>query len=391
MTPGQDRAKSPEGLDDVVASVRRFVRREVVPREGEIEERDEVPADLRRQAIDMGLFGYTIPEEYGGLGMTVLDDVRLAMELGYTSLAFRSMFGTNVGLAGKVLVNAGTPEQRQAWLPRLADGAVASFALTEAEAGSDPSGMTTRATRDGDDFVINGAKRFITNAPIADVFMVFARTGTGPRPTDGISCFLVEAGTPGLTVGPKDVKTGQAGAWTSEVLLDDLRVPAAALVGGAEGVGFATAMRSLATGRLHLAALSVGTIERLLDESVAYAATSRQGGAPIGRFQLVQAMLAETRTDLDAARALVLDAAERYAAGVDPRIGPSTAKLFSTRAAVAAADRALQIHGGMGFMRGTTVERIARDVRVLPVYEGTTQIQQLIIGRELLAAHGGSA
>jgi acyl-CoA dehydrogenase len=371
----------------VIDAVRDFIRAEVMPREAEIEQNDEVPEAIRAKAIAMGLFGYTLPEEYGGMDATVTQDVRLAMEFGYTSLAFRSMFGTNNGIAGQVLVNYGSPEQRDQWLPRLARGAVASFALTEAEAGSDPSGMRTRAVATGDGtYEITGSKRFITNAAIAELFMVFARTADAPEPgsTAGISCFLVEGGSAGLTVGPKDAKTGQAGAWTSELYFDRVTVPAASLVGGSEGAGFAAAMRSLSKGRLHIAGLCVGAAQRLLDESVSYAASNRQGGRPIGEFQLVQAMLAEMRTGLDAGRALVLDAARRFDSGEDRKIGPSTSKLFCAEMVCRSADQAVQIHGGMGYMRGTTVERIARDVRVMRIYEGTSEVQKLIIGRALL-------
>ncbi|MFD4231329.1 acyl-CoA dehydrogenase family protein [Streptomyces sp. NPDC058545] len=365
-------------------AVRRLVREDVVPREDEIEETDAIPDDVRRKAVDMGLFGYTLPEEHGGLGATLYEDVQLAFEFGYTTPAFRSMFGTNNGIAGKVLVNAGTEEQQKHWLPRLASGAVASFALTEAEAGSDPSGLTTRAVRDGDTYVISGSKRFITNAPLADLFVVFARTGPENYGTKGISVFLVEAGLPGVTVGPKDHKTGQAGAWTAEVFFDEVRVPDTALIGGAEGAGFGAAMKSLIRGRVHIAALCVGMADRILEESVAYAAASKQGGRPIGEFQLVQAMLAEIQTGVYAGRAMVLEAARNYDSGEDRRIGPSAAKLFCSEMVSKAADLAVQIHGGMGYMRGTVVERCFRDARLFRIYEGTSEIQKLIIGRALL-------
>ncbi|MFF0052650.1 acyl-CoA dehydrogenase family protein [Streptomyces sp. NPDC005498] len=365
-------------------AVRRLVREDVVPREDEIEETDAIPDDVRRKAVDMGLFGYTLPEEHGGLGATLYEDVQLAFEFGYTTPAFRSMFGTNNGIAGKVLVNAGTEEQQKHWLPRLASGAVASFALTEAEAGSDPSGLTTRAVRDGDTYVISGSKRFITNAPLADLFVVFARTGEENYGTKGISVFLVEAGLPGVTVGPKDHKTGQAGAWTAEVFFDEVRVPDTALIGGAEGAGFGAAMKSLIRGRVHIAALCVGMADRILEESVAYAAASKQGGHPIGEFQLVQAMLAEIQTGVYAGRAVVLEAARNYDSGEDRRIGPSAAKLFCSEMVSKAADLAVQIHGGMGYMRGTVVERCFRDARLFRIYEGTSEIQKLIIGRALL-------
>ncbi|MFI6878868.1 acyl-CoA dehydrogenase family protein [Streptomyces sp. NPDC050400] len=365
-------------------AVRRLVREDVVPREDEIEETDAIPEDIRRKAADMGLFGYTLPEEHGGLGASLHEDVRLAFEFGWTTPAFRSMFGTNNGIAGKVLVNAGTEEQQRYWLPRLAEGAVASFALTEAEAGSDPSGLTTRAVRDGDGYVLNGAKRFITNAPLADLFVVFARTGEESHGTKGISVFLVEAGLPGVTVGPKDHKTGQAGAWTAEVFFDDVRVERSALVGGEEGAGFGAAMKSLIRGRIHIAALCVGMAERILEESVAHAASSKQGGRPIGEFQLVQGMLAEIQTGVFAGRAMVLDAAEKYDSGEDRRLRPSATKLYCSEMVSKAADLAVQIHGGMGYMRGTVVERCYRDARLFRIYEGTSEIQKLIIGRALL-------
>jgi len=369
---------------DVLDAVRGFVRTKVVPREEEIEETDAIPADIRRAAAEMGLFGYTLPVEYGGLGASLFEDVQLAFEFGYTTPAFRSMFGTNNGIAGQVLVNSGTDEQKQFWLPRLAEGAIASFALTEAEAGSDPSGLTTRATQDGDGYVLSGAKRFITNAPLADLFVVFARTDPAARGTRGISVFLVEAGRDGVRVGAKDGKMGQAGAWTAEVFFDEVKVSAAALVGGQEGAGFGAAMRSLVRGRVHIAAICVGMADRLLAESVAHARSARQGGQPIGEFQLVQAMLAEIQTGAYAGRAMVSEAARNYDSGADRRIGPSAAKLFCSEMVGRAADLAVQVHGGLGYMRGIPVERMYRDARLFRIYEGTSEIQKLIIGRALV-------
>jgi len=369
---------------DVLDSVRRFIRTKVVPREDEIEETDAIPADIRRAAAEMGLFGYTLPAEYGGLGLSLAEDVQLAFEFGYTTPAFRSMFGTNNGIAGQVLVNSGTSEQKQRWLPRLAEGAIASFALTEAEAGSDPSGLTTKATLDGDSYVLSGAKRFITNAPLADLFVAFARTDPAARGTRGISVFLVEADRDGVRIGPKDRKMGQAGAWTAEVAFDQVKVPATALVGGQEGAGFGAAMRSLVRGRVHIAAICVGMADRLLAESVAHARSARQGGQPIGEFQLVQAMLAEIQTGAYAGRAMVAAAARDYDSGADRRIGPSAAKLFCSEMVGRAADLAVQVHGGLGYMRGIPVERMYRDARLFRIYEGTSEIQKLIIGRALI-------
>jgi acyl-CoA dehydrogenase len=370
----------------ILAQTRQFVRTAVMPREQEILATDRVPDDLRDQAKDMGLFGYAIPQEWGGLGLDITQDVELAMELGYTSLAVRSMFGTNNGIAGQVLVGYGTDEQKARWLEALASGKVASFALTEPGAGSNPAGLRTKAIRDGSDWVISGEKRFITNAPVADLFVVFARTRPADDAGPGIAVFLVPADTAGVEVGAKDAKMGQEGAWTADVRFTDVRVPAGALVGGSEDIGYRAAMTSLARGRIHIAALAVGTAQRALDESVAYASTATQGGTPIGNFQLVQAMLADQQTGVMAGRALVRDAARLWLTDQDRRIAPSAAKVFCTEMAGKVADLAVQIHGGSGYMREVPVERIYRDVRLLRLYEGTSEIQRLIIGSNLVKA-----
>lgn len=372
-------------FDELVSLLRDFIRGEVMPAEVGIDASDEIPARLIAQAKEMGLYGYAIPAEYGGLGLSVEQQVRLAIELGYTSPAFRSLFGTNNGIAGQVLVSAGTGEQRKQWLPRLASGeVVASFALTEPDAGSDPSRLMTTAQPDAGGWVIDGLKRYITNAPAADVFMVFARTDPGAPPGKGIGVFIVPARIPGVTVAPKDHKMGQAGAWTADVAFNGARVPADALVGEAAQAGYATAMKSLAHGRLTIAGVCVGVSARLIDESVTYAKERSQGGHPIGEYQLVQAMLADSQTEYLAAKALVLDAAAQYDAGTDRRLGPSAAKYFASEAVGRIADRAVQIHGGSGYIRGIAVERLYRDVRLFRIYEGTSQIQQLVIARELL-------
>ncbi|MFD9895026.1 acyl-CoA dehydrogenase family protein [Amycolatopsis sp. NPDC059027] len=378
-------AVTPEDFRPILELVRDFVRAKVLPREQEIMDRDAIPGDLREQVAEMGLFGYAIPQEWGGLGLDLTQDVELAMELGYTSLALRSMFGTNNGIAGQVLVNFGTAEQKAQWLERIASGeVVASFALTEPGAGSNPAGLRTKAVRDGDDWVIDGEKCFITNAPIAGLFVVFARTRPAGESGTGIAVFLVPADAPGLEVGVKDRKMGQEGAWTATVSFAGVRVPGSSLVGGDEDAGYRAAMTSLARGRVHIAALAVGTAQRALDESVAYAATATQGGTPIGEFQLVQAMLADQQTGVLAGRALVRETAARYVSGEDRRLGPSAAKLFCTEMAGNVADLAVQIHGGSGYMREVPVERIYRDVRLLRLYEGTSEIQRLIIGGGLI-------
>jgi acyl-CoA dehydrogenase len=373
----------------IVSVTREFVRDRVVPAENEIEEHDAVPDDIRQRAKDMGLYGFAIPEAYGGLGLNLEEEVQLVFELGYTTPALRSMFGTNNGIAGHVLLEGGSEAQKKEWLPKLASGEVtASFALTETEAGSDPSTLTTSAVADGDTWVLNGSKRYITNAPIADVFMVFARTNPGAKATRGISTFLVPRDAPGLTVGPKDAKMGQSGAWTSEVYFDGVRVDAPAVVGEQEGIdqGYATAMRCLAHGRAHMAACCVGLAGRLVDESVNYARERRQSGRPIASFQLIQGMIADSVTDYMAGRSLTLEVARAYDAGTDRKLGPSTAKYFCSEMVGRVADRAVQIHGGAGYMRGVAVERFYRDARLFRIFEGTSQIQQVIIARAALGS-----
>jgi acyl-CoA dehydrogenase len=376
-----------EDFEGIRSLVRDFVRTTVVPVENDIDERDEVPTGIREAAKKMGLFGFALPEAYGGLGLSMEEESRIVIELGYTTPALRSMFGTNNGIAGHVLMEGGTTGQKEEWLPKIASGdAVASFALTEADAGSDPSGLTTTAVRDGGDWIINGAKRYITNAPLADVFMTFARTDPSAKASRGISTFLVPRGTPGLSVGSRDHKMGQFGAWTADVNFDDVRVPASALVGqeAGENTGWATAMRCLAHGRIHIAALCVGMAERLVDESVEYARTRTQSGHPIAGFQLIQGLIADSVTEFQAGRSLVLASARAFDDGSDRKVGPSTAKYFCSEMVGRVADRAVQIHGGAGYMRGVAVERFFRDARLFRIYEGTSQIQQVIIARHVI-------
>ena len=376
-------------FEEIRLAVREFIRKEVVPAEDEIEETDAIPERLRQAAKDMGLFGFALPEEFGGLGLNMEREANFVFELGYTSPSFRSMFGTNNGIAGHVTMVGGTPEQKSTLLPKIASGEwTASFALTEPEAGSDPAALITSAVRDGDTYVINGMKRWITNSPLADVFYVFARTTPGSTGPNGISCLLVEAGTPGLTIGPRDKKMGQAGAWTAELFFDNVRVPATNLIGEKEGDGYKIAMGCLAHGRLHIASMCVGASQRLVNEMVEFAKHRKQGSQHISEHQLVQGLIADSVTDMYAARAIVLEAARAFDAGTDTKIGPSAAKYFASEAVGRIADRAVQIHGGAGYMRGVPVERIYRDVRLFRVYEGTSQIMQVIIGRAALREFG---
>lgn len=371
-------------LEAVLHGVRRFVRDVVVPAEDTIERDDEVPASIRKQSAEMGLFGFALPEEYGGLGLNAVEEAQLAFELGWTTPAFRSMIGTNNAIAGQVITQSGTEEQKQQYLPRMAAGdLVASFALTENEAGSDASSLRTHAERRGTDFVISGSKQYITNSPVAGLFVVFARTQPG-KGSKGISALLVDADTPGITVGERDKKMGQSGAWSAPVDFDGVVVPESALLGGVEGTGMRAAMSSLNRGRLHVSALCVGLADRLLHESVGYAESRKQFGSAIADFQLIQAHLARAATRRHAARSLVLDACAAFDENSSDIIElAAAAKLFATEMVGDVADRAVQIHGGSGYMRGVAVERFYRDARLYRIYEGTSEIQQLVIAKEL--------
>ena len=369
----------------LLKTIARFVRERLVPNEQWVEDNDRIPDELLREMKVLGLFGLSIPEEYGGLGLTMEEEVLVAFEVGRTSPAFRSLFGTNNGIGAQGIVLDGTEKQKRLYLPKLASGEIiASFALTEPDSGSDAASVRTSAARDGEHYVLNGTKRFITNAPEAGIFTVMARTDHSVKGAAGISAFIVEARTPGLTIGATDKKMGQKGAHTADVVFADCRVPAENLIGGKEGVGFYTAMKVLDKGRLHIAAVCVGVAERMLDDALRYALGRYQFGKPIAEFQLIQAMLADSRAESYAARCMVLDAARRRDDGADITIEAACAKLFSSEMCGRVADRALQIHGGAGYMSDYSIERFYRDVRLFRIYEGTTQIQQLVIARNMI-------
>lgn len=368
-------------------SIARFVRERLVPAEARVAESDEVPEEILCEMKELGLFGLSIPEEYGGLGLTMEEEVRAVFELGWTSPAFRSAFGTNVGIGSQGIVMDGTPEQRRKYLPLLAQGdLVSSFALTEPGAGSDPASLRTLAIRDGDDYVVNGTKRYITNAPEAAIFTLMARTDPEDKGASGISAFIVDAKSPGIILGKPDRKMGQRGAHTCDVIFEDCRVPSGNIIGGQEGVGFRTAMKVLDKGRLHIAAMCVGAAERMLHEALQYALNREQFGKPISEFQLVQAMLADSKAEVYAARSMVVDAAMRRDRGENVSTEASCCKMFASEMCGRVADRAVQIHGGAGYMAEYAVERFYRDVRLFRLYEGTTQIQQLIIARNMIRA-----
>jgi acyl-CoA dehydrogenase len=375
-----------ETFDALIGTIRRFVAERLRPLEEQVDRDDEVPPGIVAEMRQMGLFGLSISEEYGGLGLTMSEEVRVALELGRTTPAFRSTFGTNVGIGSQGLVIAGSEAQKREWLPRVASGEViTSFALTEPGAGSDSASVQTRAVRDGEVYRLTGTKRFITNADKASLFTVMARTGEpGAK---GVSAFLVPAGLPGVSVGKPEKKMGQQGAHVCDVNFDGAPVPAANRLGG-EGEGFRIAMRVLDRGRLHIAAVCVGIAERLIADSVGYAAERKQFGKPIADFQLIQAMIADSKTEAMAARALVLEAAAQKDSGEPITLEAAAAKYFASEMVGRVADRAVQIFGGAGYIADYGVERLYRDVRLFRIYEGTSQIQQLVIARETIRRGG---
>ncbi|QQX88601.1 acyl-CoA dehydrogenase family protein [Cupriavidus necator] len=378
-------------LEALLDSVRRFVRERLVPAEALVAETDEIPQDIVQDMREMGLFGMTIPERFGGLELTMEEEVRVVMELCQTSPAFRSLLGTTVGIGSQGILMDGTPEQQAAWLPRLATGEIlASFALTEPEAGSDAGSLRTTAVRDGDHYVVNGTKRFITNAPQAGMFTLMARTNPEIKGSAGVSAFIVDAKTPGISFGKRDVKMGQKGAHTCDVIFDNVRVPAENLIGLKEGQGFKTAMKVLDKGRLHIAAVSVGVARRVLRDALNYALERQQFGQPICEFQLIQAMLADSQAELYAAECMVIDAARRRDEGRNVSTEASCCKMFATEMVGRVADRAVQILGGSGYISEFGIERFYRDVRLFRLYEGTTQIQQVIIARNMIREARGA-
>jgi len=375
-------------LDQLLETVERFVAERLRPLEQKVAEDDRIPDAVIDEMRELGLFGLSIPEEYGGLGLAMAEEVQVAFRLGGTSPAFRSLIGTNNGIGSQGIVIDGTPEQKAHYLPRLASGEiVGSFCLTEPDVGSDAGALKTSARRDGNDaYLINGTKRYITNAPQAGVFTVFARTDPATRDARGVSAFIVDAATPGIKLGPPDKKMGQKGAQTCDVMFEDCRVSAQNIIGGPanENQGFKTAMKVLDRGRLHIGAVCVGVAERLIADSLRYAMERKQFGQPIAEFQLIQAMLADSRAEAYAGRCMIEETARRKDAGRNVATEAACCKMYCSEMVGRVADRAVQIHGGAGYIADYDVERFYRDVRLFRIYEGTTQIQQLVIARNMI-------
>lgn len=374
-----------ETLKQLLDTINRYVRERLRPLEAQIAEDDAIPDEIVDEMREMGLFGLTIPEEYGGLGLTMEEEALVAMELGGTSPAFRSLIGTNNGIGSAGLVFDGTEAQKQKFLPAMAAGEqISSFCLTEPDVGSDSASVKTSAVRDGDDYIINGTKRFITNAPRASLFTVMARTDPNIKGAKGVSAFIVDANSEGLSLGAKDKKMGQAGSHTCDVIFDNVRVSAKNLIGEVEGKGFYMAMKVLDRGRLHISALSVGIADRLIADALQFSIERQQFGKPICEHQLIQAMLADSKTEAYAGKSMVLDCARRRDNGENASTEAACSKLFCTEMVGRVADRAVQIHGGSGYVSEYAVERFYRDVRLFRLYEGTSQIQQIVIAKNMI-------
>lgn len=374
-----------ETFNILLDSIQKFVREKLVPAEQVVSENDLIPEEIVQSMKEMGLFGLTIPEEYGGFGVTMEEEVLIMFEMGKTSPAFRSVFGSTVGIGSQGILMDGTQEQKEKYLPRLATGElVSSFALTEPDAGSDAASLRTTAIKDGDHYVINGTKRYITNAPMADVFTLMARTDPENKGAGGVSAFIVDAKTPGLSIGQSEKKMGQQGAHIADVIFENCRVPASQIIGLKEGQGFKTAMKVLEKGRIHIAAICVGVAERILSDALHYAIDRKQFGQSIADFQLVQAMLADSQAEIYAAKSMVLDAARKRDEGLNVSMEASCCKMFASEMCGRVADRGVQILGGAGYISEYGIERFYRDVRIFRLYEGTTQIQQLIIAKQMI-------
>ncbi|WP_449433050.1 acyl-CoA dehydrogenase family protein [Pseudomonas putida] len=380
--------RDPQWFETFLGSVRQFVSEQAMPLEAQVEQDDQVPEAIVQQMRDQGLFGWSIPTAYGGAGLTTEELVLAALELSQCSVAFRARVGTNTGIGSEGIVADGTDVQKQHYLPKLASGQwTGCLAVTEPEAGSEATNVQTSARREGDHYILNGEKCYITNAPIADVFTVTARTQPGTTGAKGVSAFIVDRSMPGLSTSAPYRKMGQAGSPVGAVYFKDCKVPVGNLLGGVEGQGFKTVMKTLNKQRIHLAALSTGPAMRMLAMAIEHTRSREQFGQPVANYQLVQAMIADCRTEIYAARSMILEAARQRDRGEDVVLEASMCKYFATEMCGRVADRCVQMFGGAGYIADhSAIERWYRDVRLFRLYEGTSQIHQLNIARNVLAA-----
>lgn len=381
MTTGMD----PEIFEQFVEQLHRYVRERLIPAEREIIETDQIPEAIVQEMRDMGLFGLTMPEEYGGAGMNITQYARTINTLSYAMPAFRSIISINIGMVCSALKNGGTEEQKAHWLPRLAAGEIASFGLTEPGSGSDSAAMQTMAVRKGNGWVINGTKRYITNSPMAKVALIMARTSKESLPKNAhVSAFLVPMDAAGVSVGKSDKKMGQSGSHIADIIMEDVELPADALLGNEEGKGFITAMKSLDNGRISVGAAATGYARRALDSALRYANERKAFGEPIANFQLIQQMLADSEIEIYAAEAMMADVTARADAGENVLRKAAAFKVFASEMCGRVVDRVVQVYGGAGYLAEYDAERFFRDARIYRIYEGTTQILQLQIAKHML-------
>ena len=374
-----------ETFDQFIDQFRRYVRERLVPAERAVIEADRVPDEILAEMREMGLFGLTIPEEFGGSGMNIAQYAETIRTLGYAAPAFRSILSINIGMVASALKNGGTEAQKAEWLPRLAAGKIACFGLTEPGSGSDSAAMQTTAVRSGNGWVLNGTKRYITNAPFAQVALIMARTSKEALPKNAhVSAFMVPMDTPGITPGKSDKKMGQSGSHIADIVMEDVRLPADALLGDEEGKGFVTAMRSLDNGRISVGAAATGYARRALDSALRYANERKAFGEPIANFQLIQAMLADSEIEIYAAECMMADVTARADAGENVLRKAAAFKVFASEMCGRVVDRVVQIYGGAGYLAEYDAERFFRDARIYRIYEGTTQILQLQIAKHML-------
>lgn len=382
----------PEIFEAFIDQLRRYVRERLIPAEADVIAQDRIPEDILQEMRDMGLFGITIPEEFGGAGMNVSQYIETVKQLAYAAPAYRSTVSINIGMTGSAIKNFGTPEQKAHWLPRIASGEIACFGLTEPGSGSDSAAMATTAVQEGNGYRLNGTKRYITNSPHAKIGLIMARTNKEALPKNAhVSAFIVDMTSPGISIGSPDKKMGQSGAHIADINMDDVKIPGDALVGGVEGRGFQIAMQSLDNGRLSVAGMAVGMGRRALDTAVRYATERKAFGEAISNFQLIQAMLADSDAELYAAECMIADACARADRGENIVRKAAAAKMFATEACGRVVDRCVQVYGGAGYLAEYEAERFFRDARILRIYEGTTQIMQLQIAKHMLrdfAANG---
>lgn len=382
----------PEVFEQFIEQLQRYVRERLIPAEQTVIANDAIPAEIVQEMRDMGLFGLTNAEEFGGAGMNTNQYARTVKALAYAMPAFRSIIAMNIGMFSSALKNGGTDAQRAQWLPRVCAGDVTAFGLTEPGSGSDSAGMQTTAVKTGSGWVLNGTKRYITNAPHAKVALIMARTSKETLPKNAhVSAFIVPMDTPGISVGKADKKMGQSGSAIADIIMEDVQLPDDALLGLELGRGFVTAMQSLDNGRISVGAAATGYARRALDSAIRYASERKAFGEPIANFQLIQQMLADCEIEIYAAECMLEDVSRRVDSGESVLRKAAAFKVFASEMCGRVVDRVVQVYGGAGYLAEYDAERFFRDARIYRIYEGTTQILQLQIAKHMLREFNASA